>query len=105
MHAPTLKDAISVVKLVQNFRSHEDILLFPNERFYNGDLEACGDPRDVEHFLGSDLLINKRFPIIFHGINGKDDREASSPSFFNIDEALEVKAYVTTLKQRYRISM
>jgi helicase MOV-10 len=29
---------------------------------------------------------------------GKDDREASSPSFFNIDEVLQVKSYVRQLK-------
>jgi helicase MOV-10 len=39
---------------------------------------------------------------------GKDDREASSPSFFNIDEALVVKSNVQQLKEsrdrRFRTS-
>jgi len=30
---------------------------------------------------------------------GKDDREASSPSFFNIDEVIQVKLYVGQLKE------
>ena len=37
-------------------------------------------------------------------IVGKDDRDASSPSFFNIDEVTEVKDYVMKLKEKYRIS-
>jgi helicase MOV-10 len=93
------------VKLVKNFRSHEAILKFPNNKFYNGDLEVCGDRRHISRFIGSNILVNKKFPIIFHGIIGKDDREASSPSFFNVDEILEVKSYVEILKQKYRISM
>jgi helicase MOV-10 len=42
-------------------------------------------------------LPKKKFPIIFHGIIGKDEKEASSPSFFNIDEASQVKKYVISL--------
>jgi helicase MOV-10 len=42
-------------------------------------------------------LPKKQFPIIFHGIIGKDEKEASSPSFFNIDEASQVKKYVVSL--------
>ena len=93
------------MKLVKNFRSHESILKFPNEKFYNGDLEACGDRRVIDSFIGSRILIHQNFPIIFHGILGKDDRDASSPSFFNIDETLEVKAYVRILKEKYHISL
>lgn len=35
---------------------------------------------------------------MFHALTGKDDREASSPSFFNIDEITQVKAYVEALR-------
>ena len=53
-----------------------------------------------------DCLPNPTFPIVFHGIAGKDEREASSPSFFNIDEASTVTEYVTKLYEdrRLRIS-
>ncbi|KAG5651196.1 hypothetical protein H0H81_009525 [Sphagnurus paluster] len=88
----------SVIKLVKNFRSHEAILKFPNERFYDSELEQCGSPKVINSFIGYPLLPNKKFPIIFHGIVGKDDREPSSPSFFNVDEVLEVKAYVQALR-------
>ena len=42
--------------------------------------------------------MNKKFPVVFHAVSGKDDREASSPSFFNVDEVLQVKSYVQQLK-------
>lgn len=32
-----------------------------------------------------------RFPIIFHSIVGKDEREGSSPSWFNVDEVAVVR--------------
>ncbi|KAF5351162.1 hypothetical protein D9756_008289 [Leucocoprinus leucothites] len=88
----------SIVKLVKNFRSHEAILRFPNERFYGNDLQPCGERKVINGYLNSSYLPNKKFPIVFHAVSGKDDREASSPSFFNIDEVLQVKSYVEQLK-------
>ena len=72
---------------------------FPNEKFYHGDLVQCGDPAVINSFLNSPFLPSKRFPVIFHAVSGKDDREASSPSFFNIEEVLQVKYYVQELKK------
>jgi helicase MOV-10 len=96
-----------VVKLVKNFRSHNAILKFPNEQFYKGELEQCADPKVINSYIGSPHLVSKKFPIIFHAISGKDDREASSPSFFNIDEASLVKEYVRALRsdKKYHIGM
>ena len=96
----------SVVKLVMNFRSHNAILKFPNEQFYGGTLLACGNPRLIDAYIGSSHLVSKNFPVIFHSISGKDLREASSPSFFNIDEATQVKTYVQALRadRKVRIS-
>lgn len=92
------------MKLVKNFRSHEAILRFPNGTFYRGDLEASAPRRVIDSFINKSILPNPRFPILFHGIVGKDDRDASSPSFFNIDEVTEIKEYVMRLKRNYRIS-
>lgn len=89
---------------MKNFRSHEAILDFPNENFYGGDLQAFAPRRVIDYFINKAILPNPRFPILFHGIVGKDDRDASSPSFFNIDEVTEVKSYVMLLKKNYRIS-
>lgn len=90
-----------IVKLTQNFRSHPTILRFPNETFYGGDLVAFG-PTSVTHaYLNSPFLPRVaagKFPVVFHAVVGKDEREASSPSFFNVDEVLQVKRYVQQLK-------
>ncbi|KAJ7669407.1 P-loop containing nucleoside triphosphate hydrolase protein [Mycena polygramma] len=96
----------SVVKLTKNFRSHNVILKFPNARFYKGELQQCGDPSVINAYLNSPLLPKKTFPIVFHAIKGKDDREASSPSFFNIDEVTQVKTYIRALRddRRFRIT-
>ncbi|TFK41436.1 RNA helicase [Crucibulum laeve] len=88
----------TVVKLVKNFRSHSTILQFPNERFYNGDLEPCAERAVINAYIGSSYLPSKKFPVVFHPVTGKDLREASSPSFFNIDEVLQVKDYVQKLR-------
>ncbi|KAK7042905.1 hypothetical protein VNI00_008640 [Paramarasmius palmivorus] len=91
----------SVVKLTRNYRSHNAILDFPNERFYGGDLEACADPKLANIFLDSNHVISAKFPIVFHAVLGKDDREASSPSFFNADEVIAVKSLVNKLNHSF----
>ncbi|KAF9260599.1 P-loop containing nucleoside triphosphate hydrolase protein [Marasmius fiardii PR-910] len=93
----------SVVKLTKNYRSHNAILKFPNERFYGGDLEPCADRRITELYTNSTHVVSKGFPIVFYSISGKDDREASSPSFFNIDEVTVVKSVVEKLRSDRRI--
>ncbi|KAI0027031.1 P-loop containing nucleoside triphosphate hydrolase protein [Vararia minispora EC-137] len=89
---------VTVVKLTKNYRSHEAIIKFPNEKFYGGELVPCADIRIMEACLGSSVLVSKKFPVVFHAICGKDDRESSSPSFFNILEVQEVKAYIEKLR-------
>jgi helicase MOV-10 len=97
----------SVVKLTKNFRSHPSILRYPNERFYANELQPCGESATINFYINSQYLPSRKFPIVFHSVSGKDDREASSPSFFNIDEVLQVKSYVQKLKEdrRYRTSI
>jgi len=95
-----------MVKLTKNYRSHRAILQFPNDRFYAGDLEQCGNPQVIDSFLGSPILVQPKFPTVFHAVIGEDMREASSPSFFNLEEVLVVKDYVERLRTdpRYLIS-
>ncbi|KAJ3568903.1 hypothetical protein NP233_g5406 [Leucocoprinus birnbaumii] len=88
----------SIVKLVKNYRSHNAILKYPNESFYEGDLQPCANTAITDSYLDSPWLPKGDFPIVFHSVSGKDDREASSPSFFNIDEVIAVKQYVQQLK-------
>jgi helicase MOV-10 len=93
------------VKLTQNFRSHPAILKFPNEQFYRGQLQYKADPVITHSLLNAPMLVTKGFPVVFHAISGKDTREASSPSFFNPDEASLVKTYIKDLKEDKRLRL
>ncbi|KAK0452060.1 P-loop containing nucleoside triphosphate hydrolase protein [Desarmillaria tabescens] len=88
---------VVIMQLIKNFRSHPDILAFPNEQFYGNLLQACGDPLLTKSLENSVVLPTKKFPIVFHSVVGRDQREESSPSFFNISEATLVKSYCTSL--------
>lgn len=94
--------ACRYIKLVKNFRSHKSILDYPNERFYNNELEVCAAAATVNSLIGSPQLPNGQFPIIFHAIAGENEREAASPSYFNIDEATEVVDYINELLRDHR---
>ncbi|KAL0574390.1 hypothetical protein V5O48_007565 [Marasmius crinis-equi] len=87
----------TVVKLVKNFRSHPAILQYPNEQFYRGDLVPCGSPEIINYYIGTKHVVSPKFPIVYHSVAGHDERERSSPSFFNIDEATIVKTVVADL--------
>lgn len=82
---------------MKNYRSHEAILTYPNQQFYDGDLEVCGALSTINSFIGSPQLATPKFPVVFHAISGENERESTSPSYFNIDEATQVKAYVVAL--------
>lgn len=60
----------STVKLIKNFRSHPAILKFPNEQFYDGELQSCGNPEVINSLARWDGLATPGLPLIFHGIAG-----------------------------------
>ncbi|KAM4571551.1 putative helicase mov-10-B.1 [Fundulus diaphanus] len=85
-----------VTKLLRNYRSHPTILKIPNERFYEGELQACAD--EYSHiYCRWEHLPKQGFPVIFYGVAGKDERESTSPSFFNIAEVEVMMKYVRKL--------
>ncbi|XP_035761375.1 putative helicase mov-10-B.2 isoform X5 [Neolamprologus brichardi] len=86
-------------KLVRNYRSHPAILEVPNELFYDGELQPCADEYAQNFYCGWKHLPKQNFPVIFHGVTGKDEREASSPSFFNVAEVEVLMDYVQKLLQ------
>lgn len=86
-----------ITKLLRNYRSHPTILDVPNRLYYEGELQACADVMDRERFCRWEGLPQKDFPIIFHGVMGKDEREGNSPSFFNPEEAATVTSYLKLL--------
>lgn len=90
-------DSRVMTKLVKNYRSHPAILKLPNERFYDGDLIPSADEFVINSLTNWEHLPQKGFPLIFHGVRGKDEREGNSPSWFNPEEVQIVKEYVGLL--------
>ncbi|XP_031700309.1 putative helicase mov-10-B.2 [Anarrhichthys ocellatus] len=88
-----------VTKLLRNYRSHPAILKVPNELFYDNELQCCADEILRSSYCGWEYLKNKNFPVIFRGVTGIDEREKSSPSFFNVAEVEVLMDYVTKLMQ------
>lgn len=86
-----------VTKLLRNYRSHPAILKIPNELFYEGELQACADEYSRNFYCTWEHLPKRGFPVIFHGVTGVDEREASSPSFFNVAEVEVMMGYVRKL--------
>ena len=91
-----------ITKLLNNYRSHPAILELPNHLFYDGELNVFADPLMRESLCDWEKLPSKDFPIIFHGIIGRDMREERSPSFFNPEEVSVVHDYVKSLLQKKR---
>ena len=87
-----------IVKLLHCYRCHEQILSVPNRLLYDGDLVASGNSVLVDSLLPWSGLPNKRFPLIFHGVEGDNQREGNSPSWFNVSEVELVVSYVLRLK-------
>nr|XP_046252029.1 putative helicase mov-10-B.1 isoform X1 [Scatophagus argus] len=90
-----------VTKLLHNYRSHPAILKIPNELFYDGELQVCADEILRNSYCYWEYLPRKGFPVIFHGVAGVDEREASSPSFFNVAEVEVLMDYVRKLLQTH----
>lgn len=90
-------DTRFVTKLLRNYRSHAAILKIPNELFYENELQVFADQLDREAYCKWEHLPKKGFPVIFHGVMGKDEREANSPSFFNVSEIQVLMDYLVKL--------
>ncbi|PIO16213.1 hypothetical protein AB205_0021170, partial [Aquarana catesbeiana] len=86
-----------VTKLLLNYRSHPDILTIPNELFYDNELQSRADQMVTHSYCNWEKLPEKGFPIIFHGVLGKDEREGNSPSFFNVAEIVVLMSYLKAL--------
>ena len=64
------------VKLLNNYRSHRAIIEVPKTLFYANELNECaGEFRNLFPCLNWSLLPNKDFPLIFHPIYGREERE------------------------------
>ncbi|XP_053355474.1 putative helicase mov-10-B.1 [Clarias gariepinus] len=92
-------DSCFVTKLLRNYRSHPAILKIPNELFYENELQVFANQIQREAFCQWEHLPKQGFPVIFHGVMGKDEREANSPSFFNVSEIEVLVSYLKKLLQ------
>jgi helicase MOV-10 len=91
-----------LTKLVRNYRSHPEIIKLPNELFYDNELEVHGDKLSTHSLARWEHLPTEGFPILFHAVHGENLREATSPSWFNPQEAAEVAHYVDLLIKQTR---
>jgi superfamily I DNA and/or RNA helicase len=87
-----------ITKLVNNYRSHPEILSTPNAMFYDNELVPMADIVRRTALCNWEGLPTKGFPLVFHGMEGKDEREGNSPSWFNISECLQVFEYIKQLR-------
>ena len=86
-----------ITMLVRNYRSHAQLLKEPNILFYHGALESWADPMITNCRLHWEGLPKQGVPLLWHGIQGREEREAKSPSWFNRDEAVCVLQHVQSL--------
>ncbi len=86
-----------VTQLLDNFRSHEAILHFPNAQFYDSRLRAKAPKAQVDVACGWERLPKKGFPIILHSVLGPSEREPDGFSWFNLHEIKQVVSYVHQL--------
>ncbi|XP_078437162.1 P-loop containing nucleoside triphosphate hydrolases superfamily protein [Wolffia australiana] len=95
------EDPDYMTKLVRNYRSHPAILDLPSNLFYKGELIPCKDKSELDELMLQETTLglpNKEFPVLFVGIQGCDEREGSSPSWFNRTEISKVVEIIQKLR-------
>ncbi|KAG6438499.1 hypothetical protein O3G_MSEX000020 [Manduca sexta] len=85
-----------ITTLINNFRSHPDILNIPNQLFYKGELKALA-PLDALSNINVLEEEGGDRAIVFHAVNSHEQRMGHAPSFFNEKELEMIKRYVKTL--------
>ena len=85
-------------------RSHESLLSLPSRLFYDNELIASADPFVVQSLCEWEGLPTRGFPLLFHGVVGRDLRESTSPSFFNAEEVVTVCDYIQ-VSQKTKVVM
>ncbi|OXU23365.1 hypothetical protein TSAR_012472 [Trichomalopsis sarcophagae] len=83
-----------ITKLIRNYRSHPAIIRVSNELFYDNELIACGDQEEIRKAENWPYLVQPKFPIVFHGVEGLEEKDQKSPSIFNMAEVEVVVHYV-----------
>ncbi|XP_043196764.1 RNA helicase Mov10l1-like [Amphibalanus amphitrite] len=86
-----------VTKLVNNYRSHRELLTVPSRLFYDSELVPCVDAEAANKWCRLPFLPRPGFPMLFHGVRGENIQEGDSPSWFNPTEAFQVIRYLQKL--------
>ncbi|XP_061891869.1 RNA helicase Mov10l1 isoform X2 [Entelurus aequoreus] len=89
-----------VTKLIYNYRSHEALLTMPSKLFYHGELCVKAPKAVVDSLCKWKTLPKKGFPLLFHGVRGKEMREGNNPSWFNPVEAVQAMMYSCQLAKK-----
>jgi helicase MOV-10 len=90
-----------VTKLLHCYRSHQRIIELPNRLFYDNELIPNAG-YIATTLLRWQYLPVQGFPVIFHGVEGENQREGNSPSWFNVEEIEIVLDYIIKLQESQR---
>eukprot|EP00960_Hanusia_phi_P004919 141872-Hanusia_phi.AAC.1 len=90
-------DSRYITMLLRNYRSHPAIIKYPSDRFYLGKLTAHGEEEVVRSLERWEHLPSRGFPVLVKCVEGINEQEDSSPSWFNTTECVEVVQYVQLL--------
>jgi len=96
-HPGTAATGASCTRLVDNYRSHGALLTVPSALFYGGSLVECAPRATTGALARLPLLGGRDFPLLFHAVEGRHQREGTDPSWFNADEAATVLSHVRAL--------
>ncbi|EDQ86935.1 uncharacterized protein MONBRDRAFT_38187 [Monosiga brevicollis MX1] len=109
-------DSPLCVRLCKNYRSHPALLELPSRLFYDNQLEACGNPLEldslstwsklpVEHnpdlTIACAHLYDGQCPMLIHGVNGSAIRLEHLGGLCNPAEAATVVSFIQRLLDDY----
>lgn len=66
-----------ITKLLNNYRSHPNIIKISNDLFYEGELRYCGG-LSTRIFENWNNILQPNNPVIFHGLKGYENKEGNS---------------------------
>jgi hypothetical protein len=86
-----------LLELNNNYRSNAHIIDLQSQIFYNSSLCARADSTIVNSLQNWHMLPNRGTPWMFVDVEGKDQRERDSPSWYNINELMAIADLVSDL--------
>ncbi|XP_067633314.1 uncharacterized protein [Eurosta solidaginis] len=87
------------MRLLQNYRSHPEILRLFNHLYYNNKLIPKVQKESLLKFDNLSIMTNKKFPIIFESVCGKLGSSGNSKSSYNQAEIDKIIYIINQLKK------